>query len=272
MCSQGETPVSVTKLAERVPADLAKHRELRTLVIDLERVPGTVRAYDAKVNYLPKPMWETLPRTICWAAKWLGERPVEFASVWTHDDDYLAERSFELFNEADLVVTYYGKGADVPWLREQWARRNLGEPAPWTDIDLYSTVRSRFRLPHKSLNAAAEMLSVAVKVDKYDFRVADQAVAGDTKAQARIKRYNIGDIHSTEAVYWSLLPHIKPHPHVAPNRYFEQMCCPRCGSNDVNRAGQYTPGTYVYAMYTCSVCSGNFKAEFQHRGPSVRAL
>jgi len=253
-------------------AALAKHRELKTLVIDLERVPGIVRAYDPKVNYLHAAMWEELPRTICWAAKWLGHKEVEFASVWTHDDDYLAQRSWELFDEADLVVTYYGKGADVPWLREQWARRGLGEPGAWTDIDLYSTVRSRFRLPHKSLNAAAGMLGVAVKVDKYDFRVADAAVAGDVKAQARIKRYNIGDIRSTEAVYWSLLPHIKPHPHVSPNRYFNEMCCPRCASTDIHRDGTYTPGVYVYAAYRCHTCKSTFKAEFQHRGPSVRAL
>lgn len=258
-------------LADRADL-LGKERELRTLVIDLERVPGMVRAYDAKVNYLPKPMWETLPRTICWAAKQIGKKQVEFASVWTQDDDYLAERSWQLFDESDLVVTYYGKGADVPWLREQWARRGLGEPSPWTDIDLYSTVRSRFRLPHKSLNAAAEMLGVAVKVDKYDFRVADAAVAGDPKAQARIRRYNIGDIHSTEAVYWSLLPHIKPHPHVAPARYLDQMCCPRCASTDVHRDGTYTPGVYVYAAYRCATCKGTFKAEFHHKGPSVRAL
>ena len=91
-------------LADRA-TDLAKHRELRTLVIDLERVPGVVRAYDPKVNYLHAGMWESLPRTICWAAKEIGKKQVEFASVWEQDDDYLAERSWQLFDEADLVVT-----------------------------------------------------------------------------------------------------------------------------------------------------------------------
>jgi hypothetical protein len=73
-------------------------------------------------------------------------------------------------------------------------------------------------------------------------------------------------------VYWSLLPHIKPHPHVAPDRYFEKMCCPRCASTDVHREGTYTPGVYVYAAYRCLTCKGTFKAEYQHRGPAVRAL
>lgn len=258
--------------AVEAAAKLAKHRELKTLVIDLERVPGTVRAYDAKVNYLPKPMWDTLPRTVCWAAKWVGEPGIEFASVWAEDDDHLAARSFEMFDQADLVVTYYGKGADVPWLRENWTRRHMGEPSNWVDIDLYTTVRSRYRLPHKSLQAACEMVGVAGKNDKYDFRLADAAVAGDEKAQKRIRRYNVGDVRATEALYWGLLPHIKPHPHVAPNRYLEGIACPRCASRDVSRNGTYTPGVYVYAAYRCNSCRGPFKTTFEYRGPSVKAL
>jgi DNA-directed RNA polymerase subunit RPC12/RpoP len=116
------------------------------------------------------------------------------------------------------------------------------------------------------------MVGVAGKNDKYDFRVADAAVEGDVKAQARIKRYNVGDIRATEALYWALLPHIKPHPHVAPNRYMAGICCPRCASRDVHRSGSYTPGVLVYAMYRCGACSSNFKTTFESRGPSVRAL
>ncbi len=258
----------------KAASKLAKDRELKTLVIDLERVPGHVRAYDAKVNYLPAVMWDEQPRTICWAAKWLGEprKNAEFASVWEQDDDYLAERSFQLFDEADLVVTYYGKGADIPWLRAEWTKRHMGEPSSWKDIDLYSTVKSRYRLIHKSLNAAAELVGVKTKVDKYDFRVADAAVGGDLKAQRRIQRYNTGDILTTEGVYWGLLPHIKPHPHIAPNKYMGGLCCPRCSSRDLRRTGQYTPGTYIYAEYRCTQCGGPFKAEYLTRGPSVRAL
>jgi hypothetical protein len=257
-------------LSERA-ADLVKQRELRTLIIDLERVPGHCRAYDAKVKYINKAMWETPTRTICWAAKWLGEKPVEFASVWDQDDDHLAQRSWELFDEADAIITYYGKGADVPWLLAQWAKRGLGEPSTYHHFDLYATVK-KLGLESNSLDYAARFLDVATKVDKYDFRVGDAAVAGDEAAQRRIRRYNIGDIHSTEALYWPLLPHIKPHPHVAPNRYFEQMCCPRCGSSDIQRCGLYRPGVYTYAEYRCSVDRGVFKAEFHHKGPSVRAL
>jgi hypothetical protein len=252
-------------------ASLVKERELKTLVIDLERVPGWARAYDAKVKYINKAMWEEPTRTICFAAKWLGSPAVEFASVWDQDDDHLAQRSFELFDEADLVLTYYGKGADIPWLRAQWAKRHLGEPSTWHDLDLYATVK-RFKLESSSLDYAAKFLGVVSKVDKYDFRVGDAAVAGDPAAQRRIRRYNIGDIRATEALYWPLLPHIKPHPHVAPARYFDQMCCPRCGSPDVHRSGLYTPGTYTYCEYRCAVDKGVFKAEFHHRGPSVRAL
>lgn len=252
-------------------AALAKDRELKTLVIDLERVPGWARAYDPKVQYINKTMWEIPTRTICWAAKWVGSKAVEFASVWTHDDDHLAQRSWELFDEADLVLTYYGKGADIPWLEAQWVKRGLGRPKTWHDLDLYATVK-RFKLESNSLDYACKFLGVASKTDKYDFRVGDAAVAGDEAAQRRIRRYNIGDIHATEALYWPLLPHIRPHPHVAPGRYFDQMCCPRCGSADVKRAGLYTPGVYTYAQYRCTTCRGTFKAEFHHRGPSVRAL
>ena len=94
--------MSLAELAEREPA-----AGPRILTLDLERIPGRVtldvwHPSDFKrLSYVGPERWDSLPRTVCFTAKWYGQRP-EFYSEWDGHD--LARESWRLLDAAASVL------------------------------------------------------------------------------------------------------------------------------------------------------------------------
>jgi hypothetical protein len=261
---------------------LAKTRELSTLLVDIERLPGSFTAdfWDLnafKNRRIHADLVTEWPSTLCFASLWYGPKPEglprrEFHATWDGGADAMHEAAFRLYDAADIVVTYNGVGFDNKHFASGWIERGLGRPSRWVDVDLLKVARGAFGWESKTLDSVCKRLGLEPKNDKYEVDVARAAAAGDPAAQRRIKRYNVNDVDIMVPVYERLLPHIKSHPHVAPSVGLEKPTCPRCGSTDVKRTGTYSPGVYNYLSYKCNACTGPFRTEYQSRGPSVRAL
>ena len=259
--------------AERVadPA-LIKSRELKTLLIDIERLPGLAYAWGPKTRYIHPDNFVEWPRSICFSALWYGDKRPVFYSEWTHGADELHQAAFDLYDKADLCISYNGIAFDGKHLTSGWTERNMGRPSPWQDIDLFRVVKQSQGWEAKSLDQVCKRLGIPAKNDSYSREVALAAVNGDKAAQRRMERYNRNDTKILVAVYERLLPFVKSHRHVAPSLGLEKPTCPRCGSTDVTRKGSYSPGVYNYLAYKCNTCSGPFRTTYESRGPSVRAL
>lgn len=262
--------------------DLAKHRELTTLLVDIERLPGSFTADFWDLNAFkgrrihPDSVTQW-PSTVCFSALWYGPIPAgqkrrSFHAVWDVGADAMHQKAFELYDLADIAVTYNGVGFDNKHLTSGWTERGMGRPSPWRDIDLLRVARQSQGWESKTLNSVCRRLGIEAKNDKYEVEVARAAVAGDKAAQRRIKAYNVNDSEIMVAVYERLLPYVKNHPHVAPTSGAHRPTCPRCGSIDVTRNGVYSPSVYRYCAYKCNTCSGPFRTTYESRGPSVRAL
>jgi hypothetical protein len=257
--------------AEKVAA-VVKGRELKTLLIDIERLPGLAYAWGPKTRYIPPDNFVSWPRTICFAALWYGTKRPVFYSEWQHGADDMHQAAFDLYDQADLVVTYNGVGFDNRHFMSGWTERQMGRPAPWQDIDLFRVVKQSQGWEAKSLDQVCKRLGIPAKNDRYSIEVAKAAVDGDPAAQKRIQRYCTNDTTIMVPVYEHILPHVKSHRHVAPSVGLERPTCPRCSSTDVTRTGNYSPGVYNYVAYKCNTCSGPFRTTYESRGPSVRAL
>lgn len=262
--------------AEMVSRFAAK-RELKTLVFDIERLPGRFAAEFWDLNAFKNrrihpDMVTEWPRTICAAWQWYGAKKVEFAAEWVDGTQTFAEVMWQAMDQADIVVGHNARRFDVKHLNTLFRDHGLRPPSPFKTIDTLTSARAAFGDESMTLDALCTRLGIARKTDKYDPVVARNACEGDAAAQRRIAKYNKGDIVATAGLYTALLPWIKGHPHVAPVAGLDEPTCPRCASTQVARNGIYSPAVYVYAMYTCNTCGGAFKAEYQHRGPSVRAL
>lgn len=269
--------MTVADLAQRVE-DLRATRELKTLIVDIERLPGRFSAdfWDMnafKGRRIHADMVTEWPSTVCFAAKWYETGKRVFSAAWQDGgSDAMYEAAWELYDDADIAITYNGIGFDNKHLTSGWTERGMGRPSPWRDVDLLRVARQSQGWESKTLDAVCKRLGIEAKNDKYDVETARAAMAGNVAAQRKLKRYNANDVDITGTVYERLLPYVKTHPHVAPSIGLERPTCPRCGSTDVARKGTYSPGVYNYPAYKCNVCSGPFRTSYESRGPSVRAL
>lgn len=258
-------------------AGMVKRRELKTLMVDIERLPGSFTAdfWDLnafKGRRIHPDLVTEWPSTICFAAGWYGEKRTTFKSVWDDGADAMHEAAFALYDEADLVITYNGIGFDNRHFASGWTERGMGRPSLWKDIDLLRVARQSHGWESKTLDSVCKRLGVANKSDKYQVSVARAAVDGDKAAQRKLKAYNVNDVVILAAVYERLMPYIKGHPHVSPISGATSNLCPRCASGDVVRNGSYSPAVYVYAAWKCNTCGSHFRTMYEGRGPSVKAL
>ena len=257
---------------------LAPKRELKTLIVDIERLPGRFSSdfwdlNDFKNRRIHADLVEQWPQTISVAAMWYGEKDFLFHAVWHKGGlkKMLAE-AYKLYDQADLVVTYNGVKFDNKHLASGWVEQGMGKPSPWRDIDLLKVARQAFGFESKTLDSVCKRLGIEAKNDKYSVEIAQAAVAGDISAQNRLQRYNKNDVKITAQVYEHLLPYIKGHPHVSPNAGLDQTICPRCGSKEIKRNGSHSTGVHRYLKYLCKTCGGSFRTTYEAKGPSVHAI
>ena len=256
---------------------IAKRSELKILVYDIERMKGTAEVEfwslsDFKNRRIHADDVTAWPRTICVAYRFLGDKTTQFASEWADGQQGMHQRIWDAFNQADITVGHNAKAFDEKHLNSGWRDLGLTPPSPTRAIDTLSVARSRFGDESKTLDALCQRIGLTGKTDRYDVEVARAACAGDKKAQRKIRAYNIGDIDATEALYVTLLPWIKAHPHVAPNAGTDKSLCPRCASDNIGRNGTWTIYVNTYAAYLCGDCGGSWKTTFEVRGPSVKSL
>ena len=270
----------MSQLAERVTAraaEMAKRSELKILVYDIERMKGSASVEfwslsDFKNRRIHADDVTAWPRTICIAWRFLGDTETQFASEWGDGQRKMHKRIWDAFNLADITVGHNSKAFDEKHLNTGWRDLGMKPPAPSKQIDTLTSARARFGDESKTLDALCRRIGLVGKTDKFDVEMARAACAGDTEAQDTIRAYNEGDIDATEALYVTLLPWIKSHPHVAPNAGTDKQLCPRCASDKVRRDGTWTVAVNTYLRYRCRDCGGHWKTTFEVRGPSVRTL
>jgi hypothetical protein len=213
----------------------------RILFIDLERVPGdvTLDVWDPKdfrrINYVHPSRWNSRPEMLSFAARWETQRRGEFHASWDSDDPHhLAHESWRMVDEATHIVTYYGRKADEPWLKQAWLKAKLPPPSTYKHIDLYYVAR-QFGLPSGSLDELCSFLGLPGKRGHYSIEAARACLAGDERKRAEMRRYNLGDVgpNSLGGVFEILRPWI---PGLNLGAYYldavEVARCPGCGKVD----------------------------------------
>jgi len=271
-------------------ASLAKDRELKTLVIDVERLKGkftwkdrfdgltisgefwSLSDYKHKFGRIPYDMVTEWPRTICASWRWYGEKKIHFAAEWDNSPGEFALRVRDEMDRADIITGHFVNRADRRWLNSLFRDHGLRFPSPYKVIDTCTVARRDLGDESMTLGALCSRYGIPTKQGHYDAEIARAACEGDKKAQRNIKLYNMADVEASTGLYTVTLPLAKGHPHVRPIAGMDRTMCPRCGSEDVQRDGTYSPAVMVYSRYLCRDCTGWFRTTHEGRGPSVRAL
>lgn len=222
---------------------------MRLLTIDIETFPHEVYAWGLWDQNIGLNQIKSAGVVACFAAKWHDEKKFHFASVHEGSERAMLKKAHDLLSEADAVIGWNSTPFDVKWLQGQFIKHRLAPPAPFKEIDLLRTVRSRFKLASNKLDYAAQFLGIGQKVKTGGFDLWRDCMAGDEKAWVKMRRYNIADVRLTEKVYDRLLPWIKNHPNVSSHE--DGLCCPKCQGEKAQRRGyQYTQARR-YARFQC---------------------
>ena len=241
----------------------------KILVVDIERLPGLARVWDQRTKFVHINNFTRLPTLLCFAAKWHGQKTVEFHAAWD-DPQGMVERAWELYNQADIVVTYNGIRFDNRHLKSEWLVAGMPPPRPWKDVDLFNVNRQTFGFESKSLQHLCYRLGLDLKSGHYDAVMAERCMDGDERAQRTMKRYNVGDVRITEQAYDRLRGWMPGHPHMGQIDEHQRPTCNQCGSEDLTRSGVKRAVQIDYALYRCNNCGANVQGAWHSRAANTR--
>lgn len=229
---------------------------MRILLLDIETSPMSVYAWTLFKPHISLSQIKDTSKTLCVAYKWLGEKQTHFLSEWTHED--MVEQLHVLFEEADVVVTYNGNRFDLPVLHKEFLLQGMSPPAPYKSVDLYRTVKSKFRFASNKLDHIAQQLGLGSKTAHYGFEMWTDVMAGDVKARKLMEKYNKQDVILLEKVYNVLLPWIANHPNHS--HHSGNHVCPNCGSKHLQHRGTIISAVGRHQRYQCQDCGKWSKA------------
>ena len=225
---------------------------MQILLLDIETAPNTAHVWglwnqNVSINQLMESSY-----VMCWAAKWLGKKEVMFDSVMESSHKKMIKGIHQLLDECDAVIHYNGSKFDIPTLNKEFLLHGLHPPAPYKEIDLLRTSRSKFKFPSNKLDYVAQALGVGKKVPHHGHSLWLQCMTKDPKAWAIMKKYNKNDVVILEKVYEKMLGWIKPHPNH--NEYTLERVCPSCGKHNLHKRGTVCNTKYVFQRYQCQSC------------------
>lgn len=228
---------------------------MKILIFDIETAPNLAYVWGLWKQNIGLNQIKRDDQMLCWSAKWLGKKEILFDTLaGLEDDGKLAISLAALFDEADIVVTYNGNSFDIPWLNTVMINNNLTPPSPVKNIDLYQTVKKRFRFSSNKLEHVAKRLGLGQKVKHEGFELWTACMSGDKKAWSKMLRYCKQDVKLTEKLYLRLRPWIKNHPNVNIGDDSEEIKCAACSSANLKKNGIEYLTSGAYQRYKCRSC------------------
>jgi len=243
---------------------------MKILAIDIETRPSLAYVWGLWDQNISLDALVESGETICWAAKWLGERAVTFRSVHHDGKKQMVKTAWDLLDEADTVLHFNGKKFDIPHLQREFVEAGMRPPAPYKQIDLLDTVRKQFRFPSNKLAYVSKALGLEGKTQHEGYQLWLKCRAGDEKAWATMRRYNIQDVRLLEDLYEILVPWITGHPSVG--ALTGEDVCPRCGSDDLISRGYAFLRTGRYRRFQCKSCGSWTRSTKREGGTTVTEL
>ncbi len=246
-----------------------KTREPRILLLDIETAPHRVYAWGLWGQDIYLDQIEAPGYTLCWAAKWLGRREMQFASVHRDGRKAMLKRIYRLIEEADIVVHYNGTKFDMPTLNKEFVIEGWPPPSSYKQIDLLLTARRQFRLASNKLDWVARSLGLGRKMKHKGMELWRGCMAGDPASWRIMERYNKRDVGVLEKVYLALRSWVVNHPNVALYTGEKRPACTNCGSLRVIRRGYYYAKSRRYRRFSCKDCGANMRARLSEKESAV---
>lgn len=225
---------------------------MRLLTLDIETRPNLADVWGLWQQNVAIVQLRESAEMICFAAKWHGEREILFYSQHHDGKAAMVEAAHKLVSDADAVIHFNGRRFDIPHLNREFLMAGKLPPAPFKQIDLFSTVKAKFKFPSYKLDYVAQQLGLGGKTKHEGHELWVKCMAGDPAAWERMKRYNKQDVRLTEKLYDRLLPWIPNHPSYA--ALTGQRACPGCGGTNLHSRGFSLTNQGRFPRMLCADC------------------
>lgn len=245
-------------------------RSSSILTLDIETSPNIAAAFGVwNQNLRPENIIHP-SRILMVGYKWYGHKTAQVLSERTLSHDELVRQSWQLVDQADILVHYNGIKFDVRHMRREWLLAGLAPPSPFKQVDLLRVVRKQFAFNHNKLDAIAKETGVGAKIEHSGLRLWLACLEGDERAFRDMERYCKRDVLITEGEYDRLRPWITAHPHITTT---DELRCNKCGSPDLEPLPkEYRAVVNAYRQYRCQSCGGLVRASYSKRVAQTRGV
>jgi uncharacterized protein YprB with RNaseH-like and TPR domain len=183
---------------------------------------------------------------LCIGYKWLDEKKVSVPAItdfkgWKRDvtdDKALFEAFYPVMVEADILVSYFGKGFDVKYIQAKLLEHGLSFLPNTPHVDLFYVAKQNMALSRKSLEKVGLFLGCTAEKTPVDGKVWKRAMSGHEASIGYVREHCRADVKLTEEVYMRLRPLVRQHPRVA-----ALGDCRVCGSTKLQARGRYVSVT-----------------------------
>ena len=228
---------------------------MRILLLDIETAPHKAMVWNLRdKNPIPLERLMEPGYTLCWAAKWLGEKEVMFSSVQNRGVKAMLRRIHALLDKADAVIHFNGTSFDVPTLNGEFVKHGMKPPSPYKQIDLLRTCQKTFRLASNKLDYVLRYFGLGQKVHHKGMDLWIGCMHGVAEDWATMQRYNEGDVTELEKLYLHVRSWVRSHPNYAVFNPDTEHQCPTCGNANVQRRGTARALVNTYQRYQCKDC------------------
>lgn len=230
---------------------------MRILILDIETKPGLAAVFGLWNQNIGLPALFDSGEMMSFAAKWYGDKSIVFSSTFHQDKETMLLTIYTLLEEADAVVTFNGERFDLKILNQEFLKIGLAPVKPYLSIDLYRTVKNRFRGISNKLNWWLNYLDIPTKEETGGMQLWVDCMNNDPDAWEKMMTYNIADVDRTEQLYTRLLPWIPNHPvgDVSVDSAGNVVVACACGSTHLQRRGyKRTASGLYYKQYQCQKC------------------
>jgi len=226
---------------------------MRILFLDLETTPNLAYVWGLWDQNVAINQMVSHTEVICFGARWFGTKQVIFKSVHHHGQKEMLKEMHKVLDEADIVIGWNSASFDIKHMYREFLEHGMTPPSPHKDLDLMRVVKSQFRMPSNKLDYVAQLLGVGSKTHHTGFQLWIDCMAGNDKAWALMKKYQLQDVNLLVDLYEHLKPWIKNGPNIAAHLEVPAGCR-NCGSHNLQKRGTQVSGKGVFQRFQCRAC------------------
>ena len=232
--------------------------QMKILFLDIETFPNIAYVWGKYQQDVIKFKQQTCIATF--VAKWAHKKAVISRALpdypgyrpGSYNDEKLVRELWQLFDEADVVVSHNGRAFDTKVSQGRFLVYGMRPPSPYQQVDTKLAVKKVSRFNSNKLDDLGELLNIGKKI-RTDFSLWSGCIDGEKKAWHKMVKYNRQDVRLLEKLYIRLRPWISNHPNQSINR---NEVCPKCGSLHIQWAGTLRTCTRLYRRFKCVDCGG----------------